>query len=315
MNNPFISICIPTYKNVDYLQRLLQSIFIQTFKEYEIVITDNSPDNSVEELVKKWSEQLPIRYYKNDPPTNMAENFNIVIQKAAGDWLKMMHDDDWFSSPDSLEKFADAASTTSKKFIFSACNNITSPSGKERNEFLIKEKKEMLEEDPLNLFYLNVIGHPSTVMHKKDDAVLYDPQFSWMVDIDFYIRYLIKHPGFEYLPEMLINIGNDENQMSHKYHKNPKVEIPEYFNLLNKYPVKLTRDIYVFHAFWLLVRKFKIKNFNEIQDAGYSGIIPDEISYIIRCQKNIPRIIIKQTPYSNYFMKKCFNKIKQGLYK
>jgi glycosyltransferase involved in cell wall biosynthesis len=313
MSNPFISICIPTYKNVDYLQRLLQSIFIQTFREYEIVITDNSPDTSVEELVKKWSEQFPIRYYKNNPPTNMGENFNIVLQKGKGEWLKMMHDDDWFSSPDSLQKFAGAASKTSKKFIFSASNNISSPSGKERSEYLTKSKKEMLEENPLNLFYLNVIGHPSTVMHKKDERILYDPQFSWVVDVDFYIRYLMKHTGFEYIPEPLINIGNDENQMSNKYHKNPRVEIPEYFKLLNKHPVNLAKNIYVFHAFWLLVRKFKIKDFNQIREAGYTGIIPDEITAIIKCQKNIPRIILKQTPQSNYFMKRCFKKINSRL--
>jgi hypothetical protein len=226
----------------------------------------------------------------------------------------MMHDDDWFASPTSLQKFAGVAKKTAKYFIFSACNNIYSPSGKEQNEFLTEKRKEMVE-DPMNLFYLNVIGHPSTVMHRKDDTVLYDTQFSWVVDVDFYIRYLLKHPGFEYQPEMLINIGIDENQASNKYHKNPAVEIPEYFKMLNKYPVKLTDNKYVFHAFWLLARRFKLKNLDEIKAAGYTGPIPDEIAVIIKCQKNIPRIILKQTPQSNYFMQRCFKKVNQGLYK
>lgn len=313
MSDPFISICIPTYKNVDYLQRLLHSVTVQSFKDYEIVITDNSPDNSVEQLVKQLGNQLSIRYYKNDPPTNMGENFNRVLQKATGHWIKIIHDDDWFASPTSLQKFADCAMSTSKNFIFSACNNIYSPSGKEVNELLTPPKKEMLEENTLNLFYSNVIGHPSTVMHKKDDAVLYDPQFSWVSDVDFYIRYLTTHPGFEYIPEILINIGIDENQASNKYYKNPKVEIPEYFTMLNKYPVKLIGNKYVFHAFWVLVRKFKIKKIEEIRAAGYAGNIPDVIVPIIEYQKKIPRIILKQTPFSNYFMEKCFTKLIQGL--
>ena len=104
MSSPFISICIPTYKNVDYLQRLLQSVIIQTFKDYEIVITDNSPDNSVEQFVKESGEKLSIRYYKNDPPTNMGENFNRVLQKATGEWIKIMHDDDWFADKNSLQQ-------------------------------------------------------------------------------------------------------------------------------------------------------------------------------------------------------------------
>ncbi|MDQ6755984.1 MAG: glycosyltransferase [Bacteroidota bacterium] len=315
MNDPLISICIPTYKNVEYLQRLLQSITRQTFKDYEIVITDNSPDNSVEELAKNFTE-LSIRYYKNIPPTNMAENFNLVLQKAQGKWTKMMHDDDWFSSSESLQKFADTALKTSKGFIFSACTNIYSVSKKKQDEFLVEWKKELLDDSPLNLFYLNVIGHPSTVMHKKDDSILYDPLFKWVVDVDFYIRFLIKYPGYEYLPETLINIGADENQMSNKYYKNPDVEIPEYLQLLAKYPSKLLlQQEYVFFLVWNLVKRFKIKSVNEI-GKFYKGRLPDKIQQIIQFQKYIPNIILKQTPWNKWLMKRCFKKLSvYGLYK
>ena len=306
MKDPFISICIPAYKKVISLRRLLQSILQQKYTNYEIIITDDTPDDSVNKLVEEFFEKLPIRYYKNSPVAGMPANWNIGMKKATGKWIKIMHDDDWFATATSLEQFAEAAKKTSSDFIFSACNNIYSSSGKEVNEFLIKQKKELLEKDPLNLFYSNVIGHPSTVMHKKDDAVIYDTQFKWVVDVDFYIRYLLKHPGFEYLPEMLINIGIDEHQASNKYYKNPKVEIPEYFKMRNKYHVKLTDNQYVFHAFWLLVRKFKIKNLSEIKDAGYAGSTPDAILSIINYQKKIPRLILKQTPFSNYFVQKCF---------
>jgi glycosyltransferase involved in cell wall biosynthesis len=313
IRRPFISICIPTCKNVDYLRHLLQSIIIQTFKDYEVVVTDNSPDNSAEQLTNDLSEKLAIRYYRNNPPTGMAENFNIVLHKARGEWIKIMHDDDWFTSNVSLQKFADVALSTQKKFIFSAYNDIHAPSGKQVNEYLTISKKKLLDEDPLNLFSLNVIGHPSTVMHKKDDGILYDPQFKWVSDIDFYMRYLMKYPGYEYIPEMLVNISVDDNQMSARYYKNPKVEIPEYFNLLNKYAVKLTDWEHVFHAFWMIVRKFKIKAIQDIRDAGYYGAIPHELPVIIKYQKNIPRIILKQTPYSNYFMKKCMLLCKKTL--
>ncbi|MEP7318970.1 MAG: glycosyltransferase [Panacibacter sp.] len=310
MSSPFISLCLPTYKNVRYLERLLQSIAAQTFKDYEIIITDNSPDNSVEELAKSYKDQLPIQFYKNVPATGMAENFNRVMQKASGKWIKMMHDDDWFVTPDSLEKFADAARNTRHKFIFSACKNIYASSGKEENDFLIHWKKMLLEDSQLNLFYLNVIGHPSTTMHFKDDDVLYDTQFKWVVDIDFYIKYLTKHAGFEYIPEALINIGIDELQMSGKYYKNPHVEIPEYFTLLAKFPPDLLlKHQYVFHCVWNQLKKFKISNINMIRDYGYSGALPNKIESIINFQKNIPHIILKQTPWSKALMKICFKKI------
>ena len=311
MSDPFISICIPTYKNVAYLQRLLESISIQKFRDFEIVVTDNSPDTSVAELVNSFEPSLSIRYYKNDPPTNMGENFNRVLQKGNGKWIKMMHDDDWFASADALQKFAHAAAATDKKFIFSACNHIYSPSGKEVDEYLTGWKKEMLEENALNLFYLNVIGHPSAVMHRKDDSVLYDPGFSWVVDVDFYIRYLNLHPGFEYIPEMLVKIGVDENQASNKYYKNPAVEIPEYFTLLAKFPPGLLlQHEYIFHLVWNLVKRFKIRSAGDVARYGYTGALPDKFEEIIQFQKYIPTLVLKQTPWSKWLMKRCYQKLK-----
>ncbi|MFM6924229.1 MAG: glycosyltransferase [Ferruginibacter sp.] len=38
MPKPFISICIPTYKKVQALERLLRSVALQTFTNYEIII-------------------------------------------------------------------------------------------------------------------------------------------------------------------------------------------------------------------------------------------------------------------------------------
>jgi len=51
-NSSEISICIPAYKNVGFLERLLHSISIQSFADYEVVITDDSPDDSVKNLYR-----------------------------------------------------------------------------------------------------------------------------------------------------------------------------------------------------------------------------------------------------------------------
>lgn len=312
MNNPFISICIPAYKNTEYLQRLLQSIIIQTFRDYEVIITDNSPDESVELLVKEFGEQLTIRYYKNIPPTNMGENFNIVLQKATGDWIKMMHDDDWFSDKNSLQHFATAAKESKYDFIFSACNNVDLRTGKIEKHELNTSKKNLLQSSYYNLFFDNVIGHPSTVMHKNVE-VYYDPSFKWMIDIDFYIRFLKQYSQWYYIPKPLINIGIDSSQFSNKYYKNPLVEIPEYFTVLKKLPVSPESNQYIFHALWLLVRKFKIKDLDQIRNAGYHDEVPNVIFKIIDYQKFIPRIIIKQTPFSNALMRMCYKKNNQNL--
>lgn len=317
MLKPFISICIPTYKKVQGLERLLQSVASQTYTSYEIIITDDSPDDSAADLVKKFAATLPVQYFKNNPAAGTPGNWNIAIQKASGEWIKLMHDDDWFASPTALEKFAAAAERSRYNFVFSACNNIYTSTGKEVHEYLTGWRKDLLEDNTLNLFYENVIGHPSTVMHRRDVALQYDTQFKWVVDKDFYIRYLQKHPGFIYIPEMLINIGTDETQVSFSLYKNPAVEVPEYLTMLAKYPGNLlVQHEYVFHCVWNLLKRFRIKDIKMIEALGYTGQLPDHLQLIINYQKLIPRLVIKQTKWSKIFMKRCYKKIKdQGLYK
>lgn len=315
MNSPFISICIPAFKRVTHLQRLLESLTVQLYHHYEVIITDDSPDESVKQLADRFAASLPLFYSKNDPAAGSPGNWNIAMQKAKGDWIILLHDDDWFASPGSLNKFADAARHTTCDFIFSACNNIFS-SGKEVHEFLTGWKKEMLEESTLNLFYQNVIGHPSTVMHRKDDQVVYDTRYKWVVDIDFYVRYLQKHKGYFYIPEMLVNIGTDDTQASFLLYKNPLVEIPEYFSMLAKFPAGLLlQHEYVFHCVWNLVKRFRIKDKKMIEELGYTGQLPDHLQEIIDFQKPIPRLIIKQSNWSKRLMKRCYKMIAQGLNK
>jgi glycosyltransferase involved in cell wall biosynthesis len=309
MSRPLISICIPAYKNATYVSRLLRSVAVQTFSNYEIIITDDSPGNEVQNVLTSF-QQLPLRYVKNQPAEGMPANWNKGLLLANGEWIKMMHDDDWFDTPNALQVFADTAISSKASFIFSACKNVYAPSGKIVEEKLEGWRKDLLDGHHLNLFYLNVIGHPSTVMHRNDKSILYDTQFKWVVDIDFYIRYMQSHPGFTYIPEMLINIGTDEQQVSGKLYKNPSVEIPEYLTMLAKFPSDLLlKNEYVFHLAWNLIRRFKIKNIKEIIEHGYQGPLPDKLEEVIHYQNRFPRVIVKQPAWSEKIMRKCFRKL------
>lgn len=99
---PKVSICIPTYNNIDEVKHLLRSIESQTFTDYEIIITDDSSDNAIEEYVKEYSF---INYTHNIPSLGHIYNWNAAIEKATGEYIKIMFSDDWFTYDDSLEKW------------------------------------------------------------------------------------------------------------------------------------------------------------------------------------------------------------------
>lgn len=310
MSIPFISICIPTYKRADLFAKLLESIAVQSFKDFEIIITDNSDDDAVEIVAENFKSKLPLQYIKNTPSVTAAQNCNKAINLAKAPWIKLMHDDDWFASADALQLFADAAKNSGKDFIFCASNHVYLDTNKSETEKLEGKRLEMFTESHLALFYLNLVGHPSVVMHKKDFAILYDEQFNWVQDIDFYLRYHAAHGAFEYLPQTLVNIGKGSLQESNKYYKNPLVELPEYFRLLEKYPADLPlKNRFVFHLVWNMIKRYKIKNIAGITALGFSGTIPKGTEAIITYQQKIPRIILKQTPWSQRLMGRLFKRL------
>ena len=310
MQGPFISICIPTYKRAGLFIKLLESIAIQSFKDFEIIVTDNSDDDTVQMVAENFQEILPLQYIRNIPAVTAAQNSNKAMSLAKAPWVKLMHDDDWFSSANALQLFAHAAQHSGKDFIFCASNQVYMDSHISETEKLEGRRLEMFTDSYFSLFYLNLIGHPSVVMHKKDDAILYDEQFNWVQDIDFYLRYHTAHGAFEYLPEALVNIGKSSAQDSHKYYKNPLVELPEYFRLLEKYYVDLPlKNKYVFHLVWNMIKRYKIKNIGGIRALGFTGVIPGGTEDIIQYQRKIPHIILKQPNWSERLMDKLYRRV------
>lgn len=310
MSTPFISICIPTYKRAELFAKLLESIAIQSFKDFEIIITDNSPDDAIELVAKKFQSKLPLQYIRNTPSVTAAQNCNKAMALATAPWIKLMHDDDWFASPNALQLFADAAISSGKDFIFCASNHVQLDTNKSEPEKLEGKRLEMFTDSHYALFYLNLVGHPSVVMHKKDSSITYDEQFNWVQDIDFYLRYHAAHGAFEYITETIVNIGKGSTQESNKYYKNPLVELPEYFRLLEKYPADLpVKNQWVFHLVWNMIKRYKIKNIEGIRALGFKGVIPEGTEAIIAFQKKIPRIILKQTPCSHGLMSRLFKRV------
>ncbi|KUG07179.1 glycosyltransferase family 2 protein [Solirubrum puertoriconensis] len=97
---PLLSLCVPTYKRPELLERTLRSIGTLP-PDVELVISDNSPpdDTRSEELVHRLLADVPAsqwRYYHNPPGGTGAGNFNLCILRATGHYVMHLHDDDYF---------------------------------------------------------------------------------------------------------------------------------------------------------------------------------------------------------------------------
>lgn len=278
-----ISICIPAYKNAAFLSRLLDSIAHQTFKDFEVIISDDSPDNELEIIIESYKNYFPFVYHKNTVALGSPANWNNAIQLAKGKWIKLMHNDDWFANTRSLEIFAAYTMQSGvKDFIFCAHHLYENDKIKsiEKVNSIIENQ---LRKNPLILFRKNYIGHPSTTLIKNNREIWYDENIKWVVDFEFYIRAL-KETDFIYIDQPLINIGLGEHQITQQVFRNRDVEIPENIYLLNKLGKSILNNIVVYDYYWRLLRNLQIRNWNEFATKVHDEI-PDEIKSMFNVQK------------------------------
>lgn len=295
-----ISICIPAYRRIDYLKRLLSSIEIQNFKNYEVIISDDSNDNSVENLLKEFKGKLEVKYFKNEKALGTPANWNHAISKATGQWIKLMHDDDWFFNEYSLEKFA-SATKYGHPFIFSAYSNKVELTNNTEMMFFNEKLKTSILKNPLLLLAKNIIGPPSVTLFHNSIKDKYDEGLKWRVDIEYYIRNISKGVDFAYLNEPLINVGVSESQVTNSCLNVPSVEIPEMYILLSKYGTSPLRNIMVFDAFWRILRNTNINSKQKLESFGQTEW-PKDILSMVELQSKFNQTILRNGVLSKTLM-------------
>jgi len=299
---PLISICIPAYQNSSFLTRLLNSIKIQTYTAFEVIITDDSPDDSVEEVIKSFLCFFKIKYYKNYPALGTPANWNEAIKQSTGDWIKIMHDDDWFASKNSLQEFVSATFThPQKKIIFSAYTNIFFGNNQKQNVIASKLELLILKLFPLVLFKKVIIGNPSCTFIHSSIHQEYDKNIKWAVDFDYYLRILANN-NFHFIKISLINVGFHENQVTQFVTKNPYIMIPESHYMLQKFGSEILKNIFVYDYYWRLYRNYNISSVEQLNKYPYSSELPQVITKIINTQNKINKQILKKGFYSKFLM-------------
>jgi glycosyltransferase involved in cell wall biosynthesis len=297
---PLISICIPAYKRLNYLSRLLQSISIQTFKDFEVIITDDSPDDAVEKMLENYKGQFSLIYHHNKKPKGTPANWNEGIRRANGEWIKLMHDDDWFADAMSLQVFADHTKDAGK-LIFSSYTNQAVNNKVPEIVHLSKRWEKRITSEPLTLLAYNVIGPPSVTLIHREVKELYDEDMKWRVDIDYYIRLLLAGSPLCYIDKPLIHVGISETQVTNACFQNPSVELPEGYLLLKKYGSWRLGNWWVYDAWWRLLRNMEIKSVHQLQTYERSQW-PLVIISMVNHLRIAPAFLIKMGVFSKIFM-------------
>lgn len=299
MTEVLVSICIPAYKKPAQLARLLHSLEMQTFRDFEVIVTDDSPDDSVRLSVAPFMEKFKLKYQHNQPALGTPENWNAAMRLASGSWIKMMHDDDCFAGNNSLQALMDCTAGGTD-FVFCGFNIVDGKMVRSTESIPSKWVKQ-LQQDPRLLITRNVIGHPSVTLHRNVGDLYYDNRMKWMVDIDFYIRCLQRNAAFAFTDKPLVNIGYHPDQVTKSVFSDRQVVIGENMLLLNKLGTDLLNNILVYDYFWRLMRNYKVRTAEDLKTLS-SVEIPTALLKMLAFRKRIPQVLLKAGPLSKAWM-------------
>lgn len=94
-----ITVLIPTYNRPKQLERALESLNNQSYKNLKIIISDNSSNNESSQIVEKFSD-LNIYYIKNKENIGSKQNFLNCLSHVQTNYFVWLMDDDYFVDND-----------------------------------------------------------------------------------------------------------------------------------------------------------------------------------------------------------------------
>ena len=104
---PLVTILIPTYNRVSMLTDAIESAINQTYKNIEIIISDNHSEDSTEEICKRYAEKdSRIKYFRQNENIGLTNNSNFLSSQLTGEFFIWLCDDDWLDL-DYVEKSVD----------------------------------------------------------------------------------------------------------------------------------------------------------------------------------------------------------------
>lgn len=192
--SPKISVIISTYKRSHLIERAIQSVLNQTFKDFEIVITDDSPDDETEKVAKSFNDDR-IKYTRNKVRRGFVACRNQGVRGSSpnSQYIAFLDDDDeWL--PQFLEKTLKKLEERKDLAVVTTYAELRTKSG----EKLPKMHGKLGE------WWKTGIGNAHLIRKEifTKENIWYDEKMLFSEDMDIGFR-ILQHHKIESIPEVL----------------------------------------------------------------------------------------------------------------
>jgi glycosyltransferase involved in cell wall biosynthesis len=209
-----ISVCIPVHisdpDDLIYLKTAIESVVVQSYQDFEIVIADDSASREVFELIREFqSMNVAIQYFETGGKSGIGANTNNCISKSRGALIKILFQDDYLSHSRVLERTRRQFRFRRKKWLAAGTIHFN------QQDLLFQNRMIPRRSDNL-LIGKNSISSPSVITFRRGSFVPLATNLTYIIDCEWYLR--MSHTYGLPIFSSRIDIVNrlHENQQTHK---------------------------------------------------------------------------------------------------
>lgn len=195
---PTVSVIMNCYNGEQYLREAIDSVYAQTFQDWEIIFWDNASTDRTAEIAKSYDTRL--RYFCSEKTVPLGEARKRAMEQVSGTWIAFLDCDDyWF--PNKLEAQLKALEGTAHVLCYAGIREV-SPDGSLIREILPKYPSGEMLEQQLNQFDINMV---TPLLHRQtlaETGLGFDGNVTASEEYNLFVRLAAKGT-FCTVPEIL----------------------------------------------------------------------------------------------------------------
>lgn len=236
-----VSVCVVTYNSSKTVIETLESIKEQTYKNIELIITDDHSRDETVQVCKDWIEKnqnrfVNVKLITSEVNTGVASNANRAFSNCKGEWIKSIAGDDMLL-PNCIEIFLEFADKHSDCRIIegkSLCFGTDKEIVRKQQEFqdglgkFFNRPHKQMYHDALRFVFL---AGPPKIIKKDllDEIGGYDGRYPSCEEFPFQIK-VLKRTKIYFLDEYVVRYRVEQGSLSRNGSPKYKDDVFRYFD-------------------------------------------------------------------------------------
>lgn len=282
--NTIVSVIIASYNSSKFIIETLNSVYSQTWKDIELIITDDCSSDDTVEICQKWIEENNLRFCRvllleSQINTGVSANSNRGLRAATGEWVKFLAADDTLlndcleNNLDWVNKHPEIRVLLSRiavyKNTFDKENFIhIIPGQPGSNQSIVAEGRSAESQYKMLLTCDRIHFSPSFLIKRETMLTVggFDERFRLLEDYPLWLNLTKKGFRLYFMDKLTVNYRMHSKALNNRGESlivNPNYFQHESFRRIYTYPF-LPKDLLMNARYiWMISQPFRIKALNK----------------------------------------------------